>query len=359
MRLTISIIFLLSTVLVKAQNKSENPKVILITLDGLRWQELFTGADIQLITNKKYVNDTTELKSLYWRNTPKNRRKVLMPFVWNTIVKNGQIYGNRNLGSKMNLTNKHWFSYPGYNEILSGRADDERINSNSKIPNPNNTILELVNKDLRYKGKVLAFGSWDVFPYIINEERSGVPVNAGFEEAKGENLTKNELYLNKLQKSTPSPWSTVRLDVFTHNYALETLKTKQPDLLYIAYGETDDFAHEGHYDAYLKAATRADGFIKELWEFVQKHPNYKDNTTFIITTDHGRGTEPLKTWKGHGSDIVGADQTWLMVFGKGVSSKGEISTKNQIYTNQIAASIAKIFGVKIENAGQAFDFVSY
>src|SRR5699024_9326815 len=139
------------------------------------------------------------------------------------------------------------FSYPGYNEILTGEADDERINSNEKMNNPNITILEELNNSEAYAGKVAAFGSWDVFPYIINEQRSGVPVNAGFEKSKGDDLTKIEQFLNKAQPNTPSPWGSVRLDMFTHNYALEYMKRKHPDMVYIAYGETDDFAHGGNY----------------------------------------------------------------------------------------------------------------
>ena len=65
-----------------------------------------------------------------------------MPFFWKEVTKMGQLHGNRNLGNKVDLTNTMWFSYPGYNEILSGKADDSRINSNDKIPNPNTTILE-------------------------------------------------------------------------------------------------------------------------------------------------------------------------------------------------------------------------
>ena len=37
----------------------EDPKVVLVTLDGLRWQELFSGADPLLISNTEYVTDTT------------------------------------------------------------------------------------------------------------------------------------------------------------------------------------------------------------------------------------------------------------------------------------------------------------
>lgn len=324
-------------------------KVILITLDGLRWQELFSGADPKLVANEKYVNDTTELKSRFWRESAKERREALMPFFWKQVSTMGQLHGNRQLGSKVNLTNTMWFSYPGYNEILSGRTDDVRINSNDKIDNPNKTVLELVNESAKYKGKVAAFASWDVFPFIVNEKRSGVPVNAGFEKAKGEKLTANEQFLNKLQDQTPSPWSTVRLDVFTHNFALEYLKKEHPQIIYISYGETDDFAHEGHYDAYLNAAKNTDGLIKELWEFSQNDSYYKDNTVFLITTDHGRGTNPIETWKNHGNEVPDAGEVWFVTFGMDVEVIGEVSSEEQLYSNQIAPTIVELLGLQIDS----------
>ncbi|RDY60065.1 phosphoglyceromutase [Flagellimonas nanhaiensis] len=336
------------TVVVRGQEE-KTPKVVLITLDGLRWQELFKGADPELIENKEYVQSPESLKKHYWRETPEARREALMPFFWKEVSKMGQLHGNRALGSKMNLTNGMWFSYPGYNEILTGKADDKNITSNDKMPNPNTTILETANKDSRYKGKVAAFGSWDVFPYIINEERSGVPVNAGYEKAVGANLTEREKMLNEIQKQAPIVWESVRLDVFTHNYALEEMKKNHPKMLYISYGETDDFAHGGFYDFYLQSAQRTDAMIKQLWDFTQQDPFYKDQTVFLITTDHGRGTKPLETWKSHGTQIDGADQVWLVAFGKGVQPLGEISTDEQLYTNQVAPTVLNFLKLPISS----------
>lgn len=329
----------------KAQNTDQ--KVILITLDGLRWQELFTGADEKLVANEDYRGNES-LKRKFWRNTPEERRKVLMPFVWSHIANNGQIHGNRTLGSKVDLTNNMLFSYPGYNEILTGKADDERINSNSKINNPNTTILEIINNVPEFKDKVFSFGSWDVFPYIINEQRSGVPVNAGFEIAKEETLTDKEKFLNELQPQIPSPWSSVRLDAFTHHYALEAMKKHHPNLIHIAYGETDDFAHDGNYSAYLNSAQTTDSFLKDLWEFIEEDPFYKGQTTLLITTDHGRGTEPLEEWKSHGSDIEGAREVWFIAFGKDVKSLGEIESKEQLYTTEIAPTILNLLNLKTD-----------
>ncbi|HCD87573.1 MAG TPA: phosphoglyceromutase, partial [Algoriphagus sp.] len=145
----------------------------MITLDGLRWQEVFSGADSLFLRDAEMVKNPQGLYNEFWETNPVKRREVLLPFFWNAIASTGQLYGNRQLGNKVNTQNTHWFSYPGYNEILSGFADDQRINSNDKINNPNKTFLEYLNQKEGFAGKVLAFGSWDVFPYIINEERSG------------------------------------------------------------------------------------------------------------------------------------------------------------------------------------------
>lgn len=337
----------ISSINLKAQ-ENKSPKVVLITLDGLRWQELFTGADSKLIAHEDYVRDSVSLKKQFWRTTKKDRREILFPFLWNDVPRMGQIYGNRLLDNNVNLTNKLLFSYPGYNEILTGQADDDRITSNNKENNPNKTILEIVNSSSNYKGKVAAFCSWDVFPFIINEERSGVPVNAGYETLIGDKLTESEILLNKLQMETPKLWGSVRLDAFTHNFALEHMKKERPELIYISYGETDDFAHEGHYDSYLRSAKRTDKMIQELWEFTQNDSFYKDNTVFLITTDHGRGTEPIDHWRSHGKNVEGADEVWLIIFGNNVKVKGEVSQMGQLQSIDLAPTVLSLLNVNFD-----------
>jgi hypothetical protein len=329
------------------QTATEN--VFIITLDGLRWQELFGGADSVLVTNKDFVTDPLGLKNSFWADSPEERRKILMPFFWSVISGEGQLYGNRFYDNKVDCSNKMWFSYPGYNEILCGFADDARIKSNNKIDNPNVTVLEFLNTQRELKGKVAAFGSWDVFPFIINEMRSGIPVNAGFETASGNSLSPRELFLNELQSQVPSPWSSVRLDAFTHHYAKEYIQRHSPRVVYISYGETDDFAHDGKYDAYLRSAHQTDAFIKDLWLTVQANPKYKNKTTFLITTDHGRGTTPIDTWRSHGREISGSDQIWLAVIGPDTPSTGEVRKNAQYHQNQVAKTAAAFLGYDYSN----------
>lgn len=331
---------ILMTLSVDAQYKTEN--VILITLDGYRWQELFTGAEKRLVS-KEFVSDSAAVMNDFWAETPEARRAKLMPFFWSVISKEGQLYGNRTIGNKVNVSNRQWFSYPGYNEILCGFADDARVHSNDKFDNPNTNVLEFVNAQKGFKGKVAAFSSWDVFPYIINTKRSGVPVNAGIVEKTNPN--EKEKWLNELMHQVPNPLGEVRLDAFTFHYAFEYLKANKPNALYIALDETDDFAHGGKYDLYLRSAHNTDQFIRTLWTWVQTDPQYKNKTTLIITTDHGRGMEKIDDWRHHGIDVPHADEIWIAVLGPDTPALGEVKKEGQLYQNQVAQTLASFLGL--------------
>jgi len=280
-----------------------------------------------------------------------------MPFVWNEIVKNGQVYGNRKYGTKVNCSNTMWFSYPGYSEILCGFADDEHIDSNKKIPNINTSVLEFLNKQPKLKGKVVAFASWDVFPYIINEQRSGVPVNAGIEKVNGDDLSKKEILLNALQKEIKSPWKGVRPDALTYHIAMEYVRRNKPSVVYLAFDETDDFAHDGSYDKYLDAAGKTDEYLSKIWQFIQSTPYYKDRTAMLITTDHGRGSHPKDKWRSHGADVNGADEIWLMALGPGIAPLGEVKENIQLYQNQLAKTVAALLGYKFKSNRQAGEVI--
>lgn len=345
MKRLITALLLTGSILCTAQYKTEN--VILITLDGFRWQEVFTGAEQRLI-RKSFVSDSAAVVRDFWRDSPSARREVLLPFFWTTIARQGQLYGNRTLGSKVNVTNKQWFSYPGYSELLCGFPDDARVNSNDKFNNPNKTVLEFINADNKFKGKVAAYSSWDVFPFIINQDRSGIPVNSGIIEVKAQ-PTEKEKWINELMHQVPNPLGDVRLDAFTFHYGFEHLKKNKPRLLYLAFDETDDFAHGGKYDLYLHSAQYTDGFINTLWNWCQSDPQYKGKTTMIITCDHGRGNGNPDDWRHHGIKVPEADQIWIAVIGPDTPASGEMKNSPQFYQNQIAKTIATLLGVNYTN----------
>ena len=108
-------------------------------------------------------------------------------------------------------------------------------------------------------------------------------------------------------------------------------------------GETDEYAHDGRYDLYLEQANKIDRMIAELWHWVQTTPGYKDNTTLLITTDHGRGSQD-NNWTSHSSFIRGSSQTWLAMIGPAIQPLGEVKEDQQLYQEQIAGMIAGLVG---------------
>src|SRR5690606_13730315 len=134
-----------------------------------------------------------------------------------------------------------------------------------------------------------------------------------------------------------------RCDQLTFLTAKEYLQQHNPRVLYLGLGETDEFAHEGRYDLYLQQASQVDRMIAELWHWVQTTPGYKDNTTFIITTVHGRGSR-ASNWTAHGEFISGSSQTWFAVIGPGIKPAGEIKSNEQQYLQQMAQTIAHLVG---------------
>ncbi|MFD0793087.1 phosphoglyceromutase [Mucilaginibacter litoreus] len=331
------------------QTKTRN--IIIVTLDGMRWQDVFRGADSALI-NSKFTNDKEAVKKKFWAESAAERRKTLFPFLWSVVSSKGQIYGNRDIGNKDEVANPYKFSYPGYNEIFTG-FPDVRMNTNDPVTNPNMNVLEFINKQKGFEGKVVAFSSWERFPQILNIGRSGLPVYSGYADVKNADANARLKYLNELQHDTPKYLGdSTRSDFITYEFSKEYLKQYKPRVLYMAFDETDDMAHDGNYKTYLERAQQEDGFIKTLWEIVQKDPVYKDKTTLLITCDHGRGEQPIDTWRSHGAEVKGSEQTWFAVIGPDTPPLGEVKTATTTYHKQLAQTIALLLGFDFEkNAG--------
>ncbi len=342
-----SILLLLVLISISAFSQTAE-NIIIITTDGFRWQEVFSGMDSAIANNKKFnQDDSAAIFKKYWAADATERRKKIMPFLWSTIEKNGQIYGNRNLNNKIDNANPYWFSYPGYNEIFTGYPDTA-VNSNSFPPNTNTNLLEFLNKQPKYKNKVAAFGAWDAFDRILNEARGKFPVYSAFDLLGGMNPTTTEKTINSLAKDSYKPFGEEEvLDVFTHYGAINYLQTKKPKVLYISYGETDEWAHSGRYKDYLDAANMVDKWIHDIWTYVQADPFYKNKTAIFITTDHGRGDLKKEEWTSHNNKISDSYQIWFAVMGPGIKSKGEVKTSQQLYQKQFAQTMAALLGVRL------------
>lgn len=326
-----------------AQEPERAQNIILITLDGLRGEEVFGGADQRLMSKDNGVDKPDELKAQYWAEDREKRREILLPFLWSQC-KQGQawIAGDLEFESIVSVTNGHYFSYPGYNEILSG-FPDPAVDSNDKKYNLNTTVLEWLHGKPEFSGKIAAYGTWDVFPYIINDQRSKIPVNAGWQPFRVGDPNKLQV-LNLVSQKLFHQWETDRYDVLTASGAIEELKSNQPRVLFVSFGETDSWAHAGKYDRYLLTAQQNDFFIRELWNTVQSLPSHKDKTVFVITSDHGRGDgRDREGWKNHSNKLPGSERTWVAAMGPGLSRFG-VDRGGKYEQAQVAATVAAFLG---------------
>ena len=340
------IIFLISLLFILKTNSFsqsvQNRKIIVITTDGFRWQEVFNGLDTVILKNKYYQKeDSLNTVNSFGGKTAEESRKKLLPFFWSTISKNGQIHGNRNKGSFVNNSNPYWFSYPGYSEILTGQVDTA-INSNEYEPNPNTNFFEYLNTLPFYKNKTIAFCAWDAFKRILNEKRAGFPVVNG-NHVDGFLLKDPQFkFIADLMNDSYHPFGEETLDGNIKFMSLYYLKKYKPNAMYISYGDTDELAHAGNYPEYLKAAHRFDEFIHSIYDFVNTDPAYKGNTSILITTDHGRGDEIKTQWTSHGQKVSDSNQIWYAMIGAGVEPLGEVNLNEQVYQKDLIHIFSKI-----------------
>jgi hypothetical protein len=320
-------------------------RVIVVTVDGVRWQEVFGGASAELVEGKDGgAPDAKALAARFLRPTAAAARQALMPFFWQTVATAGQVFGDPSAGATARVANGLWFSYPGYSEMLTGVVDP-RIDSNGRIPNPNVSVLEFLAGRPAFKGAVDVVGSWDLMPFIFNTARSGLPTNwavVPFDPPR----TDRERALNDLAADMPAYWDGERFDAVTMQVALEHLRTKQPRVLYVLLGDTDEWAHERRYDLYLDLIYKSDRFIRALWDQAQSMPAYKGRTALVIATDHGRGAATAD-WVDHGRKVPAAERVWMAVLGPDTPPLG-IRKNVTVTLGQVAATVAALLGERFD-----------
>lgn len=332
---------------VQAQDlAAKDGRVVLVMTDGMRWQEVFRGADESLLTKERYYNgrDVSALRGRYLGATAEERRAKLMPFLWSTFVSQGQIYGDQDAGSVASVTNGMNFSYPGYNETLTGYGDP-RIDSNDDRPNPNLTVLAWLAKQPGFQGRVAAFGAWHAIANIVNAENCvECVVRAGYDPVEMSPMTKEMKLLNAIKANSPVVWEDEAYDAPVFETAMEYIRIKKPRVLFLSLGETDEWAHAGNYGEYLEAAHRVDGYLKRLWETLQAMPEYKGRTTLIFMVDHGRGPAP-EAWKSHGQKVPESKDIFMGFMGRGVPAVGVEKNVQPVTQSQAAATLARYLGL--------------
>ncbi len=213
----------LAVIAVSAEPAPNGRNIVLVTLDGVRVQELFGGLDDVIADAPEAESGIYEIdvtRERYGRATAKERREALMPFFWKTLAPAGMVLGNQALGSKVTVTNDQWFSYPGYSEILTGQAQPE-IKSNDFVRYPHETVLDYVHRKLNLKPtEVAQIGSWDGFKYAASQKDGTFFMSGAYGLVPRELSTPEIDLLGSLRRQVIENWEESSNDAMTFHIAL-------------------------------------------------------------------------------------------------------------------------------------------
>ncbi len=330
-----------------AETRGRN--VILVTVDGLRNEELFGGIDERVLgsvenSGIEYESESLRVRAAYAGSSPELSRSALMPFFWTELVPNGVLLGNERKGGGVRVTNKELFSAPGYIEILTGEPHDDVV-SNDLIRYPYPSFMEYAKDGLGLGyTDVATIGSWEGFATLSSSRPDLFFTNTGFEEVEPAYASERMRWLGEIQHDIISLWPEGRSDAVTFGMSVECLQKFKPRVLFIAFGETDDWAHQRRYDRYLDYVHVFDSYLKRLWTLLQSMDEYRGNTTLIVTTDHGRPHDP-KEWVEHGAGMAGSEAIWIAIIGPGVPHRGEVAPSTPVTQSDVAATALKALGL--------------
>jgi predicted AlkP superfamily pyrophosphatase or phosphodiesterase len=89
-----------------------------------------------------------------------------------------------------------------------------------------------------------------------------------------------------------------------------------PDLMLVNLLSVDVYGHANNWDKYLESITQTDKYAAQLWQLIQNNPVLKDQTTLMITNDHGRHLDKVRSgFVNHGCRCEGCRHISLLVLG--------------------------------------------
>ncbi len=124
----------------------------------------------------------------------------------------------------------------------------------------------------------------------------------------------------------------------TADKAIECIKNKQPDFLFLHFDHVDHAGHAiGHFTPeYYKSIAKADSITGAIIKAL-KEAGMFENTVILITADHG-GIR-----KGHGGSSIAEKEIPWIISGSGIKKGFEITEKVKTYFT--APTLAKILNI--------------
>ncbi len=289
------------------------PRVVLITFDGVRWQEIFHGPDPALRKDGEAEG-------------------ALIPFLLAPSAQSGVLIGDRRKGSRMRLDNPFGVSVPGYQALLVGRPT--LCATNLCGPPTTETLPERIRRRLGLPRKSVAV--FTTYPGICDAMASqpdAIFLHCGTEVLDAPPETSH---------ASTKPES--GRDHRTFVRALHYLETKRPRFLYIALNDTDSMGHAGDYEGYLDVMRHYDLWLRELDRVLLRMGTEGEATNIVITTDHGRGRG--EEWGLHRLTALGTHEIWLYARGPDIAARGSIVGGRTFSHADVAPTIEHLFGLE-------------
>jgi hypothetical protein len=291
--------------------------VVLVTVDGTRWQEIFGGADRARAPSLACAGAASLLPNLH------------------ALAAAGVAVGDA--GAPVVSSGPNFVSLPGYREIVTGRASDGCAD-NECAPIDEPTLLDELARE-RPADELMVVASWERIARAASAQAGRISVSAGRHEGAGrERLRVDAAASQALDEGAAARaypgWAGYRPDRFTMSLAREALRQRRPRFLWVALGDTDEYAHRGDYRGYLEALRAADRFVGELWQLLGSLGEYGAETTLVVTADHGRADD----FVGHGRAPESA-RVWLIAAGGAIPTAGTIAARRTTRLRDIAPTL--------------------
>lgn len=306
MRSSLVLCLLLCGSLLAASARAE-PRVILISFDGVRWNEIFEGPDPEL------MGDAEDL-SIQGRDGA-----AVLPYFWSEMVAEGTLLGDRRIGSEVTVTNPIGISIPGYQAIFTGRITFCLRNECGRVASE--TFPERLLRELSLdRAQVAAFVTDPNLCTALEHREGTIHTRCG------------------------APGGGRKDDRATFDAALAHLVEHRPRFLYIGFDLTDATGHHDDYARHLRLLRSYDDWLAELDRALLQLGPAGEETSVIITTDHGRGAGD--EWRDHKLTVSGSRDVWLYARGPVLVQQGSVKGRRAYSHRDIRPTIERIFGLE-------------
>ena len=303
-------------------------RIVLVTIDGVRAEDVFEGADPKLRPGSNVA--------------PLRRPEAVMPRTHRLVATRGVALGAERAGcGEVRTASGANVSLPGYLEIFTGRRTRCRDNNCDRTTSP--TVLdEAVHAGF---GPVASIGSWEVLDRAVSNRSMPMLVSEGTqrwpESRPIDNHALEQLVAAGERADAHPGHGGYRPDASTAAIALEYLRTAHPAFLHVGLGDPDEYGHRNDYPAYLKSIGQADAFIGQVADTLDGMGELGARTTVIITTDHGRNRD----FQHHGANSLTSARTFVLAFGGRVAKRGVACPTRDVTLADIAPTIRVLTGL--------------